>query len=63
MACNTNVHSFGVKMLTRATPYATTEVFRIWFIILAQRGLGNKYINDNWICTKMVPREQLSGGM
>jgi hypothetical protein len=31
----------GVKTWARATNYVANEVFRVWFIILSQRGLAN----------------------
>ena len=31
----------GVKTWAKATNYVATEIFRVWFIILQQRGLAN----------------------
>lgn len=52
----------GVKTWAKATNYVATEIFRVWFIILQQRGLANtdllqqKEILNNGLFTWLTTR-------
>lgn len=56
----------GVKTWAKATNYVATEIFRVWFIIIQQRGLANtdllqkKEILNNglftWLTTRYLKR-------